>query len=366
MSEEAGLVLRRCVIFGTDLPVDVALSGGSIEAIGPSLPAAAREIDCGGAFVSPAWIDSHIHVSSAATPGRVDPLTYGPRQGVGAVIDAGSAAPARLGELLEGGAWVYALANIDSGGIRGGQGARPEVSGAAADEALSRFPGRVRGIKVQASQSVLGDLSLTAIANAIEVAKRHGVPVMVHVGNPPPMLEAVCEALRPGDVITHYAHGKPAGATLAGGGVLPALRRAWERGVLLDVGHGRSSFAFRRFRELFDAGIKPNSISTDLHAASAQAPVVSLARTMSKLVALGMTEAEVIDAVSARPARAFGLSGYGGPVAVGSPAMLTVFKIEDREVQVEDSEGERLLCRRWFQPVACVLGSECYRADTPV
>jgi dihydroorotase len=366
MSEQDRLVLRDCVVFGTHQLVDIAVAAGAIEAIGPGLSCGGPDLDCAGALVSPAWVDSHIHVRSEATPGRIDPLTYGPAQGVGAVIDAGSAPPARLSELLQTAPWVYALANIDSRGIRGDGGASAEISGGAAGEALSNHAGRVVGIKVQASQSVLGELALKAISNAVRVAERHRAPVMVHVGNPPPLLEAVCDALRPGDVITHYAHGKPEGATLADGSVLPALRRACERGVLLDVGHGRSSFSFRRCRRLLDAGIRPSSISTDLHAVSAEAPVVSLARTMSKLVALGLSETEVIEAVTATPARTFALAGYGGAVEARAPARLTVFRIEDREVETEDSAGERMVCRRWFQPQGCLLDGTWHPAATPV
>lgn len=365
MPEAFDLVLRGATIFGSSQRVDVAMSGGQTAAVGRHLGPGVREIDCAGAFVSAAWIDSHVHLASPATPGRIDPLTFGPAQGVGALIDAGSAPPARLSELLQTGDWVYALANIDSRGIRG-RGAFPEISGNAADEALARFPGRVVGIKVQASQSVLGELALEAIGNAIAVAERHRVPLMVHVGNPPPALEAVCDLLRPGDVITHYAHGKPEGATLADGSALPALRRAYERGVLLDVGHGSSSFSFRRCRWLLDAGIAPSIISTDLHNASAAGPVVSLARTMSKLLALGLTERAVIEAVTGTPAGAFGLDGYDGVVAAGEPARLTVFQIEDREVETMDSTGEKLTCRRWFQPLGCVFDGAWYAAETPV
>ena len=365
MSEIFDVALRDCVAFGETLRGDVGVRGGTMGALGSEVGAARAEVACAGAFVSPAWVDSHIHLRSPATPGRIDPLTYGPAQGVGALIDAGSAPPARIAELIEARPWVYALANIDSRGIRG-RGEAPEIGGEAADEGLARFPGRIRGIKVQASQSVLGEVALKAIKNATRVAERHGVPVMVHVGNPPPDLEAVCDLLRPGDVITHYAHGKPAGATRDDGTPLPALRRAHARGVLLDVGHGRSSFSFRRCRELLDAGIRPSIISTDLHASSAEKPVVSLARTMSKLLELGLTAAEVIAAVTLAPASAFGLEGYGGPLTMGAAANITLFRIDEREVETEDATGEKLVCGRWFQPLGCLVDGAWYEAETPV
>jgi dihydroorotase len=364
MPERFDLVLRHCRLLGQEGQVDIGVRGGRIGHIGPSAGAGALEVDLEGAFVSAAWVDSHVHVASPATPGRIDALAYGPCQGVGALIDAGSAPPSRLGELLATRPWVYALANIDSRGIRGA-GAEPEIGGRAANEALARYPERARGIKVQASQSVLGDIAPKAIENAIGVAERHSVPVMVHVGNPPPPLEMVCDLLRPGDVVTHYSHGKPQGATLADGSPLPALRRAFERGVLLDVGHGRSSFSFLRFRQLLEAGITPATISTDLHATSAERPVVSLARTMSKLMVLGLSLDEVVEKVTSAPSRIFGLAGYG-VLAEGAPANLTAFVAEESSVETEDSEGERLTCSLWLHPVGTVVNGKWYEAATPV
>jgi dihydroorotase len=364
MPDRYDVLLRRCRLYSQQEAVDVGIRDGRIARIGASAGAGTREVDLEGALVSAAWVDSHVHVASAATPGRIDAVAHGPGQGVGALIDAGSAPPSRLGDLLAAARWVYALANIDGRGIRGTAPA-PEISGTPADEALSRYPERVRGIKVQASQSVLGDVAPRAMENAIRVAERHGVAVMVHVGNPPPALEVVCDLLRAGDVITHYAHGKPEGATLADGRPLPALRRAFERGVLLDVGHGRSSFSFRRFRQLLEAGITPATISTDLHASSAERPVVSLARTMSKVLELGLPLEAVVEKVTSAPARAFGLAGYESPVE-GGPANLTAFVVEERAFETEDSEGERMTCRRWIRPLGCVVGGEWYEATTPI
>jgi dihydroorotase len=364
-SDRSDFILRRCRIFGGDQRVvDIAVWNGKVDAIGPALQEGLREYDCDEAFVSPAWIDSHVHVASAATPRGIDPLAHGPAQGVGALIDAGTAAPDSLQDLLSGRPWLFALANIDSHGIRRGEGVVPELSGAAADEALARDPVRVRGIKVQASASVLGESALEAIENAIGVAEKHGVPLMVHVGNPPPHLSAVCEMLRSGDVITHYAHGKPDGATMLDGAPLTSLQDAYDRGVLLDVGHGRSSFSYARCRALMDYGIFPSIISTDLHQSSVSSPVVSLARTMSKLLALGMDLESVVAAVTTVPARAFGLQGYGGPMEAGALARVTMFRVEERPTECLDSLDNPLLCERWLRPVACFLDDTLYGVET--
>ena len=58
------LVIRGGTV-ATDQDVfeaDVAISGGKVTAVGPSLPRAAREIDARGKLVLPGGVDSHTHI----------------------------------------------------------------------------------------------------------------------------------------------------------------------------------------------------------------------------------------------------------------------------------------------------------------
>ena len=287
-----------------------------------------------GLLTSDEWIDLHAHVAGVASIG-VDATRYGVAQGVGILVDAGSAPPAELGNRLEaidrGATTVLAWANICAEGIAGRGCADHDISGQAARKALAALPGKVVGIKLQASNTRLAERGLEAIENAKMVAGEFDVPLLVHVGNGPPTIREVATALRAGDIITHFAHGKPDGALNDDGKPHPALLVARSRGVLFDVGHGAGSFSWSVMEALASARFWPDTISTDLHRGSADAPVGSLADCMSKLLALGMPLDDVIAAVTARPRSALRL-----PKATRQ----TRYRLVDEEWDATDSYGE--------------------------
>ncbi len=284
-------------------------------------------------LTSPEWVDIHAHIAGL-TPFGVDPTTHGVAQGVGVLVDAGSAPPAELPRLLDAvqqvtSTTVLAWANICAEGITGDGCLTHDTSGCAAHAALRALPGRVVGIKLQASNTRLAARALDAIATASEVASAFEVPLMVHVGNAPPTIREVADALRPGDIITHFAQGKPDGA-LENGQVHPALRRARERGVLFDLGHGAGSFSFAVMEQLLARGFPPDIISTDLHRGSASSPVASLADCMSKLLCLGMTHESVMTAVTSAPRAALHLP---------PPRHQTTFSLKEGPWVATDSYG---------------------------
>lgn len=293
------------------------------------------------------WIDIHAHVAGIGRIG-VDPEAHGAAQGVGTLIDAGSAPPAELAERLaavnaSAATRVLAWANICAEGIVGKGCASHDISGEAAGHALRASPGQVVGIKLQASSTRLAERGLEAIENAKLVAGEFSVPLLVHVGNGPPTIREVAEALRPGDIITHFAHGKPEGALGHDRRPHRSLVAARERGVLFDVGHGSGSFSFEVMEALGAAGFWPDIISTDLHAGGAPRPVGSLADCASKLLALGMDEEAVLDAVSSRPRQVLGLAPR---------AVQTCYRLVDEEWTALDSYANARTFHRRFAPVA--------------
>ena len=78
----------------------------------------------------------------------------------------------------------------------------------------------------------------------------------------------------------------------------------------------------------------------DLHGGNLDRYVVSLARTLSKFRALGLSLEDVVYAATAAPAAALGLPGFGR-IEAGAPAHLTVFDEQSTDLEVEDAEGER-------------------------
>src|SRR5215510_8759606 len=59
------LVIRNARVRGREELVDIALSGGRIEAVGPGLSEAAREIDAAGCLVSPGFVNLHLHADKS-------------------------------------------------------------------------------------------------------------------------------------------------------------------------------------------------------------------------------------------------------------------------------------------------------------
>jgi dihydroorotase len=332
--------------FGADLGV----SGGKIVAISRQRgQLRGREtVDARGLLVTPGLVDSHVHVYQHVSPGSLDPDDIGVRQGVCAVADAGSFGPRNAAGFHEyvvkrAATHVYGFVNISRNGnsTQPGEG---EVLGFLRPEETARTVEKNRdwvvGVKARASNTAAGLLGITSTRLAKLAARESGVPLMVHVGNGPPTLDEVCDLLTAGDLITHCFHGKIGAAVTRQGQMLPAVVAAYERGVLLDVGHGSASFAWQTAEQAIPLGYKPHVISTDLHRGCLNGPCFSLVKTMSKFVHLGMSILEVVRASSPAPARALGLGDRYGRVAEGFPANLSVIEQVDRSETMWDVEKQ--------------------------
>src|SRR5262249_21627585 len=59
------------------------------------------------------------------------------------------------------------------------------------------------GIKVRIGRNASGKAGIAPLAVALQVADETGLPLMVHIDEPPPSYEDVLDRLRPGDVLTH-------------------------------------------------------------------------------------------------------------------------------------------------------------------
>jgi dihydroorotase len=117
--------------------------------------------------------------------------------------------------------------------------------------------------------------------------------------------------------------------------VTPAVRDAYARGVLFDIGHGAGSFSFTVLEAFLEAGIVPHIVSTDLHARCVHGPVFDLPTTMAKLLAVGLDLATVVRMATATPAAALRL--HAGTLAVGAPADIAVFSAVTEPFEVFDA-----------------------------
>lgn len=358
---------------------DVLVRGGVVAGIGAVDGAdGAAEYDARGCYVCPGFIDIHTHVFSSDPASRpaLAADRVGIAQGVACLVDAGSAG-ARTIDLFPEHVHktqrtpTYALVNVGSPGLpdlRGGHSSRPElVSLADTVAAFERHPDWLLAVKVLASVSHAGSFGLQATRIASKAAELVGRPLMVHVGNAPPVFDDVLALLRTGDVVTHAYHGKVGGVLGHGGSVLSAFRDAVARGVIVDVGHGRASFSFRTCEAALEQGMPVHTISSDLHKRSVEHPVVSLARTMSKLMCLGLSLLDVVRAVTVTPARALGLVERGfGSLARGRPAHVSVVRVREDPLELEDAEGEVRTAERWIEPFSVFVHGERHDCRAPV
>jgi dihydroorotase len=313
--------------------IDVAVRDGRIAATGPGLSRDARlVVDVAGRIVTPGLVDLHTHVGGGYWGIDPDPIAW--YTGVTTWVDAGSAGSYTLAP--EGAAAVRRpiLLNISAVGLSGRTGESRDLANCDVDlaiETVLRHRERIRGIKVRIDGSTVGGNGVEPLRRALVAAEACGLPVMAHIGTAPPPVGDVLDLLRPGDIVTHCASGiaSPLGAE---------ARAAHARGVLFDIGHGSGGFAFDVVAAQLDAGMRPHSISTDLHARSVYGPAFDLPTTMAKLVAVGMPLAEVIAAATVNPARALGLNA--GTLDDRAPADLAVFAVQEGSFELVDAHRQ--------------------------
>ena len=137
--------------------------------------------------------------------------------------------------------------------------------------------------------------ALEPLRRARQAADECELPLMMHIAFGPPTIEEVLPFLKPGDVLTHCFTGHAMKIVDDEGRLLDVARRAWDSGVVFDVGHGTGSFSFETAEAVMAAGRKPDVISTDLHQLSVNGPAFDLPTTLSKFLHLGMSLREVIE-----------------------------------------------------------------------
>lgn len=330
-----------------DMIGTVLISGGRILAVteGDQPVEAARVIDARGLLVVPGLIDIHAHCFVGETALGLPPDQIGVEQGVTTVVDAGSSGAGNLALFREQAARsrtrVLAFLNLANDGLARGRKELADPDLLSPEDTIAALKANADflvGIKARASASVVGDQGLAPIRLAAETARKAGVPIMVHIGNAPPLLEEVLPLLKEGDVVSHAFHGK-AGGIYREDGMLPEARAALERGVLFDVAHGQSSFSFATARRYLAEGRLPHIISSDLWKGNETGPVFSQLHTMVKLLHIGMPLPEVIAASTIRPAAALRRQNELGTLAPGVEADITLIRLAEGEFPVIDSEG---------------------------
>ncbi|MEJ1158466.1 amidohydrolase/deacetylase family metallohydrolase [Prosthecomicrobium sp. N25] len=361
--------------------IDIVIdTEGRIAGVGRGLAASAPEGAlrvAGAGWVSPGWADLHTHLWYGGTDISIRPEQAGLGRGVTTLVDAGSAGEANFHGFREfivepAREKIVAFLNVGSIGLVACNRVSEliDMRSIDIDRTLACVEANrdvVVGLKVRASAVILGAWGLTPVRLAKKLSRITKLPLMVHVGEPPPLYDDIVALLGPGDIVTHCFNGKAGGSLVEDEDLYRLVETAAERGVLLDVGHGGASYSFEVGEAAIARGLLPHTISTDLHNRSLDGAVWDLATTMSKLLAAGMPFEAVVDASTTRPRSAVALPSSGF-LEVGRTADLTVFDLVDGETVVKDSQGRRATLHRMFEPRFAVLGrhaTEAHRHTPP-
>lgn len=368
----------RPVGFGPGTPagaIDILIGAdGRVEQTGAGLaaPKGATRIEGRGAFISPGWVDLHVHIWHGGTDVSIRPQECGAERGVTTLVDAGSAGEANFHGFREyiiepAKERIKAFLNLGSIGLVACNRV-PELR-SIQDIDIDRIievygenREHIVGIKVRASHVITGSWGITPVKVGKKIAKILKLPMMVHVGEPPALYDEVLEVLTAGDVVTHCFNGKAGSSIMEDEDLFGLAERCAKEGVRLDIGHGGASFSFKVAEAAIRRGLMPFSISTDLHNRCMNFPVWDLATTMSKLLVVGMPFEAIINAVTHAPASVINLSLENG-LATGKRAEFTVFDLVDGDLEATDSNGDVTRLTRLFEPRHAVIGAEAIAAS---
>jgi len=326
--------------------VDVAIKRNRIAVVEANIPpeAAFRVIDATDQYVTPGLVDLHTHVYHNVTTWGIQADPVAARSGVTTWLDVGSAGAYNLPGFREfivkpADARIYALLNISSIGLTAPTWELANLNHCDVDiccKLTDSHRDLVLGIKVRIDKNTTSGTGVEPLRRAREAAERCELPMMVHIGMGPPDIADVLAFLRPGDILTHCCTGHSMRLVDETGKLLDVARRAWDMGVVMDIGHGAGSFSFNTAGAMIDAGHQPDVISSDIHQFSIHGPLFDLPTCMSKFLALGMTFPQVVAAATSRPAAVLGLQNEIGTLQPGALADVALFRLEQGDFPFYD------------------------------
>jgi dihydroorotase len=373
-----GLVLKGAHVIDSEQGInritDVHIADGKIKSVGSAdLPADANVIDLTGCYLSPGWIDIHVH--AYGTLGFADPDTVGVYQGVTTFVDAGGPGIGVLDQFMEllgglktslyAGAFIRPMGLLGLNFIEGDVRTLGEVPITRWVDFARQNRDMVRYIKCNA----IGDYGPGTLKLTKGLAQILGLPLYMHIGefqmqNPKHLLAP--EAFRiaeAGDMITHLYHGNLGQVIDREGKVLPVVREAERRGVIFDLGFGGYNFSWDVAEKAFAQGLVPHTISSDLQQFNVVRPVKSLANVMSVMIRLGMNLSDVIARVTGNPAKALALTDRAGSLKPGLPADITVFRVESGEFELSDCYTKTRKAEQQIVPLKTFKRGEQFDAD---
>lgn len=356
--------------------LDVGIKRNRIAAVEANLPAdsAHRVIDASGQYVTPGLVDLHTHVYHSVTCWGIHADPVAARSGVTTWLDVGSAGAYNLQGFREfiakpAQSRLYALLNISSIGLTASTWELANLNYCDVDlccKLIDHHRDLVLGVKVRIDTNTTSGTGIEPLRRARQAAERTGLPLMAHIGKAPPELPEVLDLLRPGDILTHCFTGQSMRIIDERGKLLDSAKRAWESGVVMDIGHGAGSFSFETAEALITAGYRPDVISSDIHQFSIHGPLFDLPTCMSKFLALGLSFAQVVEAATSRPAAVMGMQNEIGTLQPGALADVALFQLVEGDftfydIHMNPRQGKQLI----RNTLTIINGRELARQSDP-
>ena len=364
---------------------DIGITKGKIAAISNDVASsqAKKVIDAQGKIVTPGLIDSHVHVANIITSHGVHPDDVGVRTGVTTVVDSGSTGYATFPGFRR---YVVPQVKTDVlcflAVIPTGQAILPDVWGwydVNPEETIKVIELNrdiIKGIKIRAIGGLIENQGIKAVKLAKKIATDAGLPLRVHTGidDQVPAMNKVetftaelLSLLEEGDIISHIYTHLPGGVIRPDGTVVPELWEAIKRGVVLDVGHAIFMFSFDIAKKGLEKGILPTTLSTDFSGYNLDSPVVlSLAVTMSKFMALGLSLEQVLEMTTINAARVLNENERRGTLKVGMPADLTIAELVEGDFTFYDRREKNTILKgkQLFEPNMTIKSGVVMEAES--
>jgi dihydroorotase len=354
---------------------DVAILDGKIAKVEKTIPVteAQQVLNAKGRIVTPGLVDIHVHVYDSVTPIGIPPDPNCIAKGVTTAVDAGSAGahtfPGFRRHIINvADTRIFALLNISVIGLASHSFENQHgelldlryVNTKLALQTIERNRDVILGVKIRMSRNLTDANDLKALQLAREVCDAAHLPLMVHIGGSYSPLPDILALLKKGDVVTHCFRAGEGGILDSNGKVLQEVRKAVERGVHLDVGHGVGAFSFDVAEMALRQDVVPGTISSDLHQLNVNGPVFDLATTLSKFIHLGFTLEQVLQRATSNPAHTFGFPQGLGSLRQGAIADVAVFNLDEGDFEFRDAEGQQRIGHQKLVPVATVKAGRIY------
>ena len=338
---------------------DIGISNGIIKYVGKTLPnnSSRKIINAESLIVVPGLIDIHSHNFHGTIPNRylsnsfsaLPPDGFSFRSGITTIVDVGGAGWKNFEVFKEqviekSKTRVLAFLNIIGLGMQGGEIEQniDDMDAMLTAEMANKYPEHIVGIKL-AHFNGYNWIPVDKVTKAGELSDR---PVMIDFGGSNPLMpldSLLLHKLRPGDIFTHtYANVRGRMSIVDGNNKLhDFVKEAQNKGIIFDVGHGGGSFAFSQAIPAINQGLKPNTISTDLHTGSMNGGMKDLLNVMSKFLNMGLNLNEVITSVTWDAAKSIKKENLGN-LSVGSIADITILNLREGDFGFIDTKNKKM------------------------